>query len=109
PERPWPGRLPPLSPTTVYRPPHPVTVFAGDGSEVGVDDRGILTAPPVSMSGSRGTLRIHAWAGPWAVTERWWDADTASHAHRFQVVDANGTAWLLGLHQNSWWLEARYD
>ncbi|HRP99879.1 MAG TPA: DNA polymerase Y family protein, partial [Terrimesophilobacter sp.] len=51
PERPWPGRLPPLNPTTVYRPPHPVTVFAGDGTQVSVDDRGTLTAPPVSMSG----------------------------------------------------------
>ena len=30
-------------------------------------------------------------------------------AHRFQVVDAEQTAWLLVLEQGAWWAEGRYD
>ncbi|RFA21271.1 DNA polymerase Y family protein [Subtercola boreus] len=52
---------------------------------------------------------IAAWAGPWPVYERWWDQAVARSFHRFQVVDASGTAWLLALHEHGWWAEARYD
>jgi protein ImuB len=29
--------------------------------------------------------------------------------HRFQLVDADGTAWLLRLASGGWFAEARYD
>lgn len=109
PERPWPGQLPPLAPTTVFEPPHPVTVFSASGTTVTVDGRGALSAPLATLTGTRGTLRVHAWAGPWMSDERWWDADSASRASRFQVVDSGGTAWLLALRGHDWWLEGRYD
>ena len=52
---------------------------------------------------------IVAWAGPWPVAERGWDAARGRRAHRFQVVDADQTAWLLVLGQGSWWAEGRSD
>lgn len=110
PDRPWPGQLPPLAPTTIYTPPHPVTVFSDTGVEVLVDARGTLSAHPTTLSGARGTLRIHTWAGPWPTTERWWNTHTTHHTtHRLQIVDNTGTAWLLGHRDQGWWLEARYD
>ena len=109
PPPPWPGQLPPLAPTTVYRQPHPVTLFTHTGNPVDVTDRGALTGAPATITGARGTLRIHAWAGPWPTHERWWDTDTAQHTHRIQAVDTSGAAWLLGHRDGGWWLEARYD
>jgi len=110
---PWPGRLPAPAPATVFAVPHPVTVFADDGSDISVDDRGILSAAP-SRFASGGSMRsITAWAGPWVIDERWWDADTGRRASRFQVVDETGSAWLLVLDglddRSTWWLEAKYD
>lgn len=109
PDPPWPGRLPDPSPSTVFEPPRPVTVFSASGDELAVDDRGVLSAPPASISSGRSTLRVEAWAGPWTADERWWDAELASRTSRLQVVDAGGTAWLLALEHGSWWVEGRYD
>jgi protein ImuB len=119
--RPWPGRLPPPAPATVFAVPHPVQVFAADGASVAVDERGILSAVPARFSSNARMRRIAAWAGPWTVDERWWDAEQGVRASRFQVVDETGAAWLLVLEQSgreqsgagtgtgNWWLEARYD
>ena len=110
PEHPWPGRLPDPAPSTVFEPPRAVTVFSADGSEVSVDGRDILSGPPATVStGGSTTLRVTAWAGPWTVDERWWDADLASRVSRFQIVDSTGMAWLLALQHGHWWAEARYD
>jgi protein ImuB len=43
------------------------------------------------------------------VIERGWDAARSRHAHRFQVVDADQTAWLLVCEDDGWTAEARYD
>ena len=116
PTQPWPGRLPPPAPSTVFPAPHPVHVLGGTGEAVEVDERGILSTPPAQFSATgtgRDLRQISAWAGPWPVDERWWDAATHRRAHRFQVVDAAGMAWLLVLESGagggSWWAEARYD
>ncbi len=53
-------------------------------------------------------MAITAWAGPWLLDERWWDPLTARRRVRFQVVTADGAAYLLGL-EGSWWVEATYD
>ena len=55
------------------------------------------------------TPEVDAWAGPWPVRERWWDAARARSVQRFQVVDADGTAWLLCSRGGPWFAEARYD
>jgi protein ImuB len=75
-----------------------------------VDERGTLSAPPARFVFS--DLLEHeivAWAGPWPVEERWWDPGSSGRIDRFQVVDDDGTAWLLAAQGESWWAEARYD
>lgn len=111
-DRPWPGSLPAPAPSTVFEVPRPVAVLGASGEPVEVTDRGELTAPIVAFSAT-GTARdarpVDSWAGPWPVRERWWDASLARAMHRFQLVDADGTAWLLALTGSAWFAEARYD
>ena len=77
---------------------------------VSVDERGALSAPPAVMVSQTGSRReLTAWAGPWPLDERWWDAEAARTASRFQVVDGEGMAWLLVLDGEGWWAEGRYD
>jgi protein ImuB len=52
---------------------------------------------------------VTAWAGPWPVDERWWDARAARHLNRFQLIDETGCAWLLLQEGERWLAEARYD
>lgn len=106
--QPWPGRLPLPLPGTVFLPRHPVTVFGARGATVAVDDRGVLSAPPVELSAGPTVLRLTSWAGPWPIDERWWSED-AKRSWRFQAVDSTGCAWLLVLDGGGWWAEARYD
>lgn len=115
--RPWPGSLPGPSPATVYEQPQPVQVLDEDGSSVDVDERGLLSAPPARFCGTEGDKagsadtvwhRVQSWAGPWPITERWWDA-AGRRLHRFQLTDTEGGAWLLLLENHSWWAEASYD
>lgn len=107
--RPWPGHLPPPLPTTVFAEPRPAQVIASDGATVAVDDRGSLNSAPVQLTESGRARPIASWAGPWPVAEREWDAARRRVAHRFQVVDADQTAWLLVCEDGAWSVEARYD
>jgi protein ImuB len=113
--RPWPGQLPQPAPATVFPSGHPVHVFGAAGEAVSVDERGALSAAPLEFSAGSGSgmRRVTAWAGPWTVDERWWDAKTSFRASRFQVVDETGIAWLLvyaGRGSSAHWVaEARYD
>jgi protein ImuB len=107
---PWPGRLPEPSPTTV-----PVTRVAVDvvdetGTPVLVSGRGALSAAPARLAiADRAPRPITAWAGPWPVEERWWDASTHRRRARFQVLTDDGVARLVALEGGRWWLEAVYD
>jgi protein ImuB len=108
--RPWPGRVPAPAPATVFDVPRPVHVLTADGTAVRVDERGTLSAPPAQFSDAgRQARQVSAWAGPWPIDERWWDAASARRVNRFQLVDEEGTAWLLVLEDERWWAEARYD
>ncbi len=110
PAKPWPGALPPPAPATVYELPRQIAVQDARGRVVSVDERGALSAPPAAMVSQTGARReLTAWAGPWPLDERWWDAATARTASRFQVVDGEGMAWLLVLDGEGWWAEGRYD
>ncbi len=114
PKKPWPGTLPPPAPATVYELPRQIAVQDARGRSVAVDERGELSAPPAQMLSGSGTgpgarRSITAWAGPWPLEERWWDAAAARSAHRFQAVDGEGIAWLLVLDGDGWWAEGRYD
>jgi hypothetical protein len=105
---PWPGRLPPPSPTLVLRAPRRAEVVDAAGRPVGVSGRGLLDAEPARLSVEGGPWQpIAAWAGPWPVTERWWS--TRRRRARVQAVTADGVARLLCAERAQWWVEAIYD
>jgi hypothetical protein len=105
---PWPGRLPPPSPTDVLGTPLRAEVVDPTGGACGVSGRGLLNRDLAQLSVEGGPWQpIVAWAGPWPVTERWWSA--RRRRARFQVVIADGTARLLCTERAQWWVEALYD
>jgi len=109
---PWPGRLPPPSPTLVYSVPVPVEVIGPDAAPVGVNGRGRATAAPfrlVFVGAGNRNAEIVGWAGPWPADERWWDPVTARRRARLQVLLDDGTAHLLVLEHGHWCIEATYD
>ncbi len=107
---PWPGSLPAPSPATVFpQRRHSVVVLDAAGDPVTVGERGEPSARPAVLVEGARRRPIEAWAGPWPISERSWDAARSRTAHRFQVVDAEQTAWLLVLEQGGWWAEGRYD
>ena len=107
---PWPGRIPPPSPATVYPSPLPARIADGSGATVAVSGRGVISAPPARMSADGAPwLAVTAWAGPWPVTERWWHPHAARRRARFQLVTEDGTAWLVAVQEGGWLIEARYD
>ena len=107
---PWPGRVPSPSPAIVHPEPVPCDVVDADGQVVGVSGRGLITASPARLSGRGGPgAEVTAWAGPWPVDERWWDAPTHRRRARFQLVTADGRAHLVHLEGGRWWVEATYD
>ncbi|WP_400998496.1 DNA polymerase Y family protein [Agromyces sp. GXQ0307] len=109
-EAPWPGSLPALAPASVFRERLPVVLVDAEAAPVAVDARGAISSAPVSLAvGGGRAAPVRAWAGPWPVVERWWDAERARRVHRFQVVDHDGCAWLLVRDAEGWWAEARYD
>lgn len=110
-DRPWPGQLPAPAPATIFQPALPAAVLGPTGRSVAMTERGWLSGEPTRFrAGSMSdTQPVHAWAGPWPVDERWWDADRAQRAARCQVVAADGSAWLVAVSGDQWRTEARYD
>ena len=75
-----------------------------------VSGRAQLSAPPALLTAGDGPERaITAWAGPWPVTERWWDPARGRRQARFQLVTDDGSAWLAVVQDGRWLLEASYD
>lgn len=111
PGAPWPGSLPGPTPATVFAEPPPVLLLDETGEPVRVDERGALSAPPSLFSPAerRATSDVRAWAGPWPLQQRWWDPDRHRAAQRLQLVETDGTAWLLLLEEGRWRAEGRYD
>jgi protein ImuB len=109
-DRPWPGQIPPPAPATVYQVPLQAKVTDDAGSLVSVTGRGHVSGEPVRLAISGGpSLAVTAWTGPWPVTERWWDAEHACRKARFQLVTADGSAWLAIVQDGRWLIEASYD
>ena len=106
---PWPGRLPAPSPTRVPPSPWAAELLAADGSVVAVDGRGLASADPARLVVEGQARAIAAWAGPWPVDERWWDADGHRRRARFQIVTDDGTARLVTLEGGRWWVTAVWD
>ncbi|MFT4134990.1 DNA polymerase Y family protein [Microbacterium sp.] len=108
-ERPWPGILPDPLPATVFAPAPVVAVTDAAGDPVAVDERGEVSAPPAALAVAGRRRAVEAWAGPWPVVERGWDAARSRRAHRFQLVDCEQCAWLLVCENGAWHAEGRYD
>ena len=117
---PWPGRLPEPAPATV--PPDPVPVRLSDpaGLEVRVDERAQLSGPPARLrwptdapgwAGARRDGAVLGWAGPWLLTERWWQHPERPPQVRvhLQVTLDDGRALLLTRAGAGWACEATYD
>jgi protein ImuB len=109
-DAPWPGGLPSPSPATVYREPLPAVVTDKDGQAVRVSGRLELSGAPAGIRiGGEEAQQIVAWAGPWPVDERWWDADGARRRARFQLQLADDRAVLAVLEDGGWHVEGLYD
>lgn len=123
-DRPWPGAIPAPAPSTVYPVPLPAQVTDDSGTPVTVTGRIQVSAPPARLSAAgwpeggletglpaagRPALAVTAWAGPWPVTEQWWDPARACRQARFQLVTEDGRAWLAVLQDGRWLVEASYD
>jgi protein ImuB len=106
---PWPGRLPGLAPAVVHRSPLAAQVLGPDGDQVTVGSRGMMNVRPTwVVIGTSSRTTVEAWAGPWPLEERWWEAGGRRRA-RVQVCTADGRAYLLALEKRRWWVEATYD
>jgi protein ImuB len=109
-DRPWPGKIPAPEPATVYPVPLPASVTDEAGVPVSVTGRAQLSAPPAWISADGQPPRaIESWAGPWPVTQRWWDPEQACRQARFQLVTNDGAAWLAVLQDGRWLVTASYD
>ncbi len=114
-DRPWPGRVPGPAPVRVFATPPAAEVVDQTGQAVSVTDRGVVSGEPSRFRvwGADHAQRlpwqqVTAWAGPWPADESWWSGGAGPSA-RFQVVGADGRAWLLLSAPDGWSLEAGYD
>ena len=114
-DRPWPGRVPGPAPVRVFATPPVAEVVDDAGREVHLTDRGVVTGEPrrfrlgdTTGGQSPPWQPVTAWAGPWPTDEAWWSGGSGITA-RFQVVGADGRAWLLVRSPDGWSLEAAYD
>jgi protein ImuB len=106
---PWPGRIMGAAPGVVYPFARGADVTDDAGDAVTVTGRCVLSAPPAWLAADgEPPLRITGWAGPWPLSERWWDPATARRRARFQLLTGDGRAWLAAVQGSRWLIEAGY-
>lgn len=116
---PWPGHLPPPSPSLTWSPPLRARLLDADGTVVRVSGRGVLDAVPASLhvdtadappTAARlsGEHAVRSWAGPWPLDERWWDPRRSRRLARLQVLTVGGTLVLLGIERGEWQVWGEY-
>ncbi len=106
---PWPGRIPPPSPSLVFDPPIAADLLDARGERAEVTARGILRADPAQVSiGGSPLVLVAGWAGPWPADEHWWSAPRRRRA-RVQLLTAEGDAHLLVVERGRWFCEGTYD
>ncbi|TQL67717.1 protein ImuB [Nocardioides albertanoniae] len=108
---PWPGSIPPPAPARVLADPWPAEVCDQAGRQVVVLPRGGLSGEPVRYrpTAAQPWQRIASWAGPWPVTDGWWEPGGGRRVARFQLVGVDGRAWLATFDTDHWVTEASYD
>lgn len=105
-DAPWPGRLPSPAPSVLLDEPREASLRDSAGRAVTVDARGQISAPPATVDDGR-ERPVSAWAGPWPISERWWDSHR--RAAWLQVVVEEGPALLLSTRSGAWHVEGLYD
>jgi protein ImuB len=106
---PWPGRIMGAAPGVVYPVAREAEVTDDAGRLVTVSGRCVLSAAPARLVIGREPPRlITAWAGPWPLSERWWDAAAARRRARFQLATDDGRVWLAVVRDSRWLIEAGY-
>ena len=106
---PWPGRIMGAAPGVVYPVAREAEVTDDAGRLVTVTGRCVLSAAPARLVIGREPPRlITAWAGPWPLSERWWDAAAARRRARFQLATDDGRVWLAVVRDSRWLIEAGY-
>ena len=106
---PWPGRIMGAAPGVVYPFALEADVTDEAGAAVTVTGRCVVSAAPAWLAADgEPPLRITAWAGPWPLSERWWDPAAARRRARFQLLTGDGRAWLAAVQDGRWLIEAAY-
>jgi protein ImuB len=106
---PWPGRIMGAAPGVVYPFAREADVTDEAGDAVTVTGRCVLSAAPAWLAADgQPPLRITGWAGPWPLSERWWDPAAARRRARFQLLTGDGRAWLAAVQDSRWLIEAGY-
>ena len=95
-------------PAVVYAQPLAIEVRDGEGRPVKVTGRGAVSAVPATVQRNSRIEPIVAWAGPWPLEERWWDASRARRSARFQLLTESGSLMLVSLERQQWWLLGDY-
>jgi protein ImuB len=108
-DRPWPGQIPGAAPACVFPEPREAEVTDDAGQPVTVSGRCVVSGIPAALTvGSDAPREVTGWAGPWPLTERWWEPDEVSRRARFQLVTDDGRAWLAAVRDGRWQIEGGY-
>lgn len=110
-QAPWPGRIPPPSPSWLPESPEraePVELLDSTGRAVLVSGRGMFTAEPAVLRRGRADHPVRGWAGPWPVDEHWWDAERGLRGARAQIAADALPAMLLLCRDGRWTVEGCY-
>ncbi len=107
PGAPWPGRVMGPAPAVVYPFAREADVTDEAGAAVTVSGRCVTSAAPAWLAvEGEPPLRVTGWAGPWPLSERWWDLAAARRRARFQLLTGDGRAWLAAVQDGRWLIEA---
>ena len=108
-DRPWPGRVRGTAPGLVFPAAREAEVTDDAGRAVTVSGRCVVSAAPARLAvRGESPQRVTGWAGPWPLSERWWDPSAARRRARFQLATEDGRAWLAVLQDGRWLVEAGY-
>jgi hypothetical protein len=107
--QPWPGRVMGPAPGVVYPFAREAEVTDDAGNAVTVTGRCVVSAAPAWLAAEgEPPLRVTGWAGPWPLSERWWDPAAARRRARFQLLTGDGRAWLAAVQDGRWLIEGAY-
>ena len=108
-DQPWPGRVIGAAPGLVYPAAREAEVTDDAGAIVTVSGRCVISAAPARLAvAGEPPRRVTGWAGPWPLSERWWDPAAARRRARFQLATDDGRAWLAVVQDGRWLIEAGY-